>query len=93
MLQPRREDIKAKIDKRADQLDAKAAATDADWAEQDAADAIDYAVWWSTTRNWPCSTRWTRGLTQTNGPRSPARRSARLPRASLKARRDCSPAS
>jgi hypothetical protein len=41
----KREDIKAKIDKRADQLDAKAAAKDADWAEQDAADAIDYAVW------------------------------------------------
>ncbi|HEX3204712.1 MAG TPA: hypothetical protein VHQ68_00580, partial [Propionibacteriaceae bacterium] len=31
--------------KRADQLDAKAAATDADWAEDDAADAIDYAAW------------------------------------------------
>jgi hypothetical protein len=41
----RREDMKAKINKRADQLDAKAAAKDADWAEQDAADAIDYAVW------------------------------------------------
>jgi flagellar biosynthesis GTPase FlhF len=41
----RREDMKAKINKRADQLDAKAAATDADWAEDDAADAIDYAVW------------------------------------------------
>jgi hypothetical protein len=41
----KREDIKAKIEKRADQLDGKAAATDADWAEQDAADAIDYAVW------------------------------------------------
>jgi ABC-type transporter Mla subunit MlaD len=41
----RREDIKAKINKRADQLDANAAATDADWAEQDAADAINYAVW------------------------------------------------
>ena len=40
----RREDIKAKIDKRADQLDAKAAAQDADWAEEDAADAIDYSV-------------------------------------------------
>jgi hypothetical protein len=40
-----REDMKAKIDKRADQLDAKGAATDADWAEQDAAEAIDYAVW------------------------------------------------
>src|SRR6476619_3522578 len=47
----------------------------------------------SMTRNWHCSTRSTRVLTQTNGPRSPARRSARLPRASLKARRDCSPAS
>jgi hypothetical protein len=32
---------------------------------------------WSTTRSWPCSTRWTRGPTQTNGPGSPARRSAR----------------
>jgi ABC-type transporter Mla subunit MlaD len=41
----RRVDIKAKINKRADRLDANAAATDADWAEQDAADAIDYAVW------------------------------------------------
>jgi hypothetical protein len=40
-----KEDIKAKIEKRADQLDAKAAATDADWAEQDAADALDYAVY------------------------------------------------
>ena len=40
-----REDIKAKINKRTDQLDAKAAATDADWAEDDAAEAIDYAVW------------------------------------------------
>ena len=28
-----------------DQLDAKAAATDADWAEQDAADALDFAVY------------------------------------------------
>src|SRR5512132_3165009 len=34
---------------------------------------------WSTTRSWPCSTRWTRGPTQTNGPRSPAHRPARLP--------------
>ena len=40
-----REDMKAKIDKRTDQLDAKAAAKDADWAEDDAAEAIDYAVW------------------------------------------------
>ena len=41
----RREDIKAKIDKRADQRDAKAAANDADWAELDASDAIDLAVY------------------------------------------------
>ncbi len=40
-----REDMKAKINKRTDQLDAKAAAKDADWAEDDAAEAIDYAVW------------------------------------------------
>jgi hypothetical protein len=38
------DDIKAKIDKRADQRDAKAAAKDADRAERDAIDAIDYAV-------------------------------------------------
>ena len=38
------EDIKENIDKLADQLDAKAAAKDADWAEEDAADAIDYAI-------------------------------------------------
>jgi hypothetical protein len=41
----KREDVKAKVEKRADQLDAKAAAKDADWAERDAADAIDYAIW------------------------------------------------
>jgi hypothetical protein len=39
------DDIKAKIDKRSDERDAKAAAKDADRAEQDAVDAIDYAVW------------------------------------------------
>jgi molecular chaperone GrpE (heat shock protein) len=39
------DDIKAKIDKRADQRGARAAAIDADRAERDAADAIDYAVW------------------------------------------------
>ena len=43
MLQPR-ERTSRQIDKRADQLDAKAMATDADWAEQDAADAIDRRV-------------------------------------------------
>jgi hypothetical protein len=39
------DDFQAKVDKRNRQLDAKAAATDADWAEADAADAIDYADW------------------------------------------------
>ena len=41
----RREDLKAKIEKRGEQRDAKAAARDADWAELDASDAIDYAVY------------------------------------------------
>ena len=39
------DDVKTKIDKRADQRDAKVAATDADWAELEASDAIDYAAW------------------------------------------------
>ena len=43
----RREDMKAKIDKRADQLDAKAAAKDADWAEQDAATPSTTPSGWS----------------------------------------------
>jgi DNA-binding transcriptional MerR regulator len=38
------DDIKSKIDKRSDERDAKAAAKDADRAERDAVDAIDYAV-------------------------------------------------
>jgi hypothetical protein len=41
----KREDVKGKIDKRNRELDAKAAASDADWAEADAADALDYADW------------------------------------------------
>ena len=41
----RRAEFKAKMDKRSDHLDAKVAATDADWAEADAADAIDFASW------------------------------------------------
>ena len=41
----KREDVKGKIDKRNRELDAKAAAHDADWAEADAADALDYADW------------------------------------------------
>jgi hypothetical protein len=39
------EDAKAKIDKRNRQMDAKTAATGADWAEADAADALAFAVW------------------------------------------------
>jgi hypothetical protein len=40
-----RDDIKAKIDKRNRQLDAKAAAGEAKWAEDDAFAAMDYAAW------------------------------------------------
>ena len=39
------DELKTRADKRADQLDAKAAGNDADWAEMEAADAIDYASW------------------------------------------------
>jgi hypothetical protein len=39
------DDVKEKIERRNKQLDAKAAASDADWAEADALDAIDYASW------------------------------------------------
>jgi hypothetical protein len=41
----RREDVKAKIDKRTRELDAKSAAKEADWAESDAFAALDYAGW------------------------------------------------
>ena len=68
------DDIKAKIDKRSDQRDAKAAAKDADRAERDAVDAMDYAVVASTVRSWRCSMRWTRAPMQTSGPRSLGRR-------------------
>ena len=40
-----RDDIKAKIDKRTRELDAKAATKEADWAESDAFAALDYAGW------------------------------------------------
>ena len=33
------------MDKRAAHMDAKVAATDADWAEADAAEALDFADW------------------------------------------------
>ena len=39
------DDVKAKIEKRSDQIDAKAAEADAVWAERDAEDALDYAIW------------------------------------------------
>jgi multidrug efflux pump subunit AcrA (membrane-fusion protein) len=38
-------DVKTSIDKRSRQVDAKVAATDADWAEADAAEALDFADW------------------------------------------------
>jgi hypothetical protein len=39
------DDLEAKMDRRADQLDANVAARQADGAEADAADAIDFAAW------------------------------------------------
>jgi hypothetical protein len=39
------EDFQAKMDRRADQHDAKVAARQADGAEADAADAIEFAAW------------------------------------------------
>ena len=39
------DELKTRADKRSDQLDAKVAGNDADWAEMEAADAIDYASW------------------------------------------------
>jgi hypothetical protein len=39
------DDFEAKMDRRADQLDAKVAGRQADGAEADAADAIDFAAW------------------------------------------------
>ncbi|MFD8250580.1 hypothetical protein [Nocardia sp. NPDC059691] len=39
------EDVKAKIDKRNDQIDANMAAAEAEFAEADASDAIAYAGW------------------------------------------------
>ncbi len=41
----KRDDVKAKIDKRTRQLDSKAAASEPDWAEAEAADALDFAEW------------------------------------------------
>jgi hypothetical protein len=39
------DDVDAKMDRRADQLDANLAARQAEGAETDAADAIDFAAW------------------------------------------------
>src|SRR4051794_35325896 len=41
----KRSDVKANIEKRTRRVDAKVAATDADWAEADAADALNFADW------------------------------------------------
>lgn len=38
-------DVKTNIDKRTRQVDAKVVANDADWAEADAAEALDFADW------------------------------------------------
>ena len=38
-------DVKARIDKRNREMDAGVAADDADWAEADAVEAINYAAW------------------------------------------------
>ena len=38
-------DVKANIDKRTRQMDAKVAADDADWAEADSVEALDFADW------------------------------------------------
>ena len=68
----RREDMKVKIDKRADQLDAKAAARTRTGLSRMQLTPSTTPSGWSTTPNWPCSTRWTRAYTQTNEPRPPA---------------------
>jgi hypothetical protein len=39
------DDFEARMDRRADQLDAELAASQADGAEADAADVIDFAAW------------------------------------------------
>ena len=41
----KRDDVRAKIDKRNRELDAKDAANEADWSEGEAADALDFADW------------------------------------------------
>jgi hypothetical protein len=41
----KRSEAKANMDKRELHIDAKVAATDADWAEADAAEALDFADW------------------------------------------------
>ena len=41
----KRSDVKANLEKRSRHMDAKVAASDADWAEADAAEALDFADW------------------------------------------------
>ena len=38
-------DVKANVDRRGRQMDAKVAAKEADWAEADSAEALDFADW------------------------------------------------
>jgi len=44
-LQAKMDEVKAKIEKRHEQIDAASAAEDATWAESDASDAIEFAEW------------------------------------------------
>ena len=46
------EDVKAKIDKRTRELDAKDADFDADWSEADAPDALDFPEWAVDNAQW-----------------------------------------
>jgi hypothetical protein len=44
-LQAKMDEVKAKFEKRQEHIDAKTAAKDAEWAESEASDAIDFAQW------------------------------------------------
>ena len=68
-------DVKANIDKRTRQMDAKVAAKDADWAEADAAEALDFADWAVENAQLRCSTPSTPAPTPTSSPRPPPTRS------------------
>jgi hypothetical protein len=68
--------IQARLDRKRDQLDVKTAETDAEWAEDEAADAVDSRRGRSNRRKWPCWTRWTPGLGPTPGRRQDRRASS-----------------